>query len=137
MSTYPFKKRTSRLKVTGIVLAAIVLLAGAGTGAYFIMRQLKPHEPTDASTADATTRSGDSTRLKAEDLLKKNDLPGAKAEYEKATAAYTADNNITAAADTQQQIDIISQTIEKTGATGQTPTPKVMGNVDNPPSTEK
>ena len=127
MSTYPFDKRKINLKVVGIVLVSAILLAGAGTGVYFIMRQLKPHEQTEANTTD-TTRSGDSTRLKAEDLMKKNDLSGAKAEYEKAAAAYTADKNTTAATDVQQQIDIINQTIEKTGTTGQTPAPKGRGN---------
>lgn len=127
MSTYPFEKRKINLKVAGIVLVSAVLLAGAGTGAYFIIRQLKPHEQTEANTTDTTTRSGDSTRLKAEDLMKKNDLPGAKAEYEKAAAAYAADKNTTAATDVQQQIDIINQTIEKTGTTGQAPTPKGSG----------
>lgn len=128
MSTYPFEKRKINLKVVGIILTSIVLLASAGVGAYFILRQLKPHEQIEASSDDATTRSGDSTRLKAENLMKNNDLQGAKIEYEKAKAAYAAENDSIAASDTQQQIDIISQTIEKTGTSGQAPMPKSSGN---------
>lgn len=133
MSSYPFEKRKINLKIISITLASIILLAGAGVGAYVVLRQLKPHEPAaDATTTNTTTRSGDSTRLKAEHLMKNNDLQGAKAEYEKATAAYTADNNTTAAADTQQQIDIINQTIDKTETPEQAPTTRVSGNDSSP-----
>lgn len=131
MSTYPFKRKIN-LKVIGIILASVVLLAGAGTGAYLLLRQLKPHEQIEANTdSNAATRSGDSTRLKAEDLMKRNDLPGAKAEYEKAAAAYSADQNSAAAADARQQIDIINQTINKAGTSSQTPTPKGSGSASS------
>ncbi|MFZ2836252.1 MAG: hypothetical protein WAZ21_02945 [Candidatus Saccharimonadales bacterium] len=138
MSSYPFEKRKLNLKVVGIILASIIVLAAAGAGAYFVLRQFKPHEPADTTTTNATTRSGDSTRLKAEHLMKNNDLKGAKAEYEKATAAYIADNNATAAADTQQQIDIINQTIDNTETPEQAPTTRVSGNTTGPaPSTSQ
>lgn len=136
MSSYPFEKRKLNLKVVSIILTSIIILAGAG--AYFVLRQFKPREPANTTTTNTTTRSGDSTRLKAEHLMKNNDLKGAKAEYEKATAAYIADNNTTAAADTQQQIDIINQTIDKTETPEQAPTTRVSGNASNPaPSTNQ
>lgn len=135
MTAYSSKRNTS-LKVIGIIILSALLLGAAGYGAYAILSTVAPHtQPGESNTTTTASSDADIIRQKADELMKKNDFDAAKTEYQKAASTYLEEKNEVAASDTQQQIEIINQTMEKTGSEPQV-TPTAKGSGSTPPSTD-
>lgn len=109
MKLSPFSN--PRLRNILIVAGSLLIVAGIAAGTAFMMKQFTPVKIGGESASNR--QSSQTPQQKAEELLKKGDYAGAKAQYELALKEYKSSNNATAANDVEIQLQIIEATTTK------------------------
>lgn len=104
MTKTPFKQ--SRIKVATIATISVIAVAAVAAGTIVFLK----NNPFSGGANTAKTDSTSSPTQKAEELMAKGDLAGAKTQYESVLATYKAQKNETGVKDIEVQLQIIDAT---------------------------
>jgi flagellar basal body-associated protein FliL len=117
-------KNSNRMQLIGLITGAVVLIAGMGVGTFFTLKNIAPVQKGTGDANSQALGTADSAREKANELFAKGEFDAAKASYETALSAYTAEKNEAAANDVKQQLQVIELTIKNKPEAKQ-PKPKI------------